>query len=488
MLLRSHRTHTGARPHVHALVLLALASACAGNAPVDEDAGPLDRDAGSVDAGALYEGPPYDVEVGFFADDTLARTPWRCDAPPYRWWGVSQLGDVLEHQVKGTFSTSLLAAFKAQLATSIALARSPAHDVGLHRIRYQTQDRGTLVDATALVAVPVAPAAEMPVLLYMHGTEGFVDVCSPSSGIDTFTQRNYVDAATLAMFASWGYIVVAPDYLGLKSFGAQSPDLHPYLVAEPTALAALDAVRASKRLTATLETAPAPTGPLVVLGVSQGGHGAAFVVRYQPHYAHDLPIAGAVYAVPPLDLVGESAAASTSTSATVRGSSGAFLATGRIWYRSEVPLSDALLPPHDENLLLQLYTECNTPSLSGAVESIFSEPLRAGALEPFACMGSENSLLHTSVPKRENTPALIILADSDVLVSRVAEREAFVSMCDADDEAALELIECSDAGHIEGFTYSIDNAFDWLDARMAGLALTTRCEPVQPAKCASDPR
>jgi acetyl esterase/lipase len=470
------------------LVALVFASACAGDGGIDDDAGASDDDAGLVDAGPVYEGPPYEVEEGFFEDDTLARAPWRCGAPPYRWWGVGALGDVLEHQVKGTFTSTLLANFKAQLASSIALARDPVHDVGLHRIRYQTQDRGVLIDATALVAVPEAAGLDLPVMLYMHGTEGFVDACSPSSGIDTFTQRNYVDAATLAMFASWGYVVVAPDYIGLKSFGAQSPEFHPYLVAEPTALASLDAVRAAKRLVTTIVTAPAATGPLVVVGVSQGGHGAAFVVRYQPHYAPDLPITGAVYAVPPLDLVGESAAAATSASTTVRGSSGAFLATGRIWYRSEAPLTDAILPPHDEDLVDQLYTACETPNLTGSVESIFSESLRAGELEPFACMGSENSLLHTSVPKSENTPALIILAENDTLVSREAERQAFVTMCDADAEAALELIECSNTSHIEGFTYSIDNAFDWLDARIAGLSLSARCEAVQPTTCASDPR
>jgi len=477
----------------HALVvvasLLGLSLACTDGE--GGDAGPveLDDDAGVADAGPVYEGPQVEVEEGFFDDDTLARAPWRCDAPPHRWWGVSSLGDVLERQEKGTFSQALLSGFKQQLAAQIVLARDPAYSVVLHRIRYQTQDRGVLVDATGLVAVPDAPNEALPIVLFLHGTEGYVDDCSPSDGIDTFTQPNYPDAATLAMFASWGYVVVAPDYLGLKSFGPQSTELHPYLIAEPTALVSLDAVRAAKKLMTELGAqggAPAPDGPLVVLGVSQGGHGAGFVARYQPHYAKDLPITAVVAAVPPLDLVGESEAARENSSSTKRGSSGAFLATGGIWYRSASPIGDAVLAPFDVDLLDQLYTVCNVPSLGGDVESVFSPALLDGTLMPYACFGAENALPSTSIPRREEAPMLMVLAENDALVSREAERAAFVTLCD--QGMALELKECANSSHIEGFTYAIDDAFDWLDARIAGAPLDALCEATQPVTCSSDPR
>ena len=45
-------------------------------------------------------------------------------------------------------------------------------------------------------------------------------------------------------------VVAAPDYLGMNGFGAPAEALHPYIVAEPTAVASLDAVRALYRFSA----------------------------------------------------------------------------------------------------------------------------------------------------------------------------------------------------------------------------------------------
>lgn len=112
------------------------------------------------------------------------------------------------------------------------------HGIRTWRVRYRTQDRGVPVDATALISVPddVPASASLPTVLWMHPTTGFVDACAPSGD-------DLLALATVA-FAGAGFVLVAPDYLGLKSLGKPSDTLHPYIAPEPTAVVSLDALRA----------------------------------------------------------------------------------------------------------------------------------------------------------------------------------------------------------------------------------------------------
>ncbi len=101
------------------------------------------------------------------------------------------------------------------------------YDVQTWRIRYTTQDRGRAVEATMLLSFPLG-AGEVPTFAWLHGTTGFTDACAPSAmGIE--------GGAFNLLFASLGYVVVAPDYLGMNGFGEPADALHPYLVPEATA-------------------------------------------------------------------------------------------------------------------------------------------------------------------------------------------------------------------------------------------------------------
>ena len=68
-----------------------------------------------------------------------------------------------------------------------------------------------------------------------------------------------------SILSSLGYITIAPDYIGMLGFGEPSPEgsIHPYLIAAPTALASLDAVRAALAYLAAdpdLQVRPGPGG------------------------------------------------------------------------------------------------------------------------------------------------------------------------------------------------------------------------------------
>ncbi len=98
--------------------------------------------------------------------------------------------------------------------------------------------------------------------------------CRPFEGVD--------------LFASKGYVVVAPDYPGLGSSGD-----HPYLIGESAAHAVLDSVRAAR----SIEEARAGDR-FIVWGHSQGGHAALFTGMHAHAYAPELKLAGVAAAAP----------------------------------------------------------------------------------------------------------------------------------------------------------------------------------------------
>lgn len=420
----------------------------------------------------------------------------RCGAAAYDWVTTPALGDVLEsrplaHHSKIELSYVLL---EARNKKAFKTRRLASHGTKGKVVRYQTQDRGKLVDATATVAYPdVSGPKTFPILVVLHGTVGFHDGCSPSGGIpddilDSFTDET---AVLLSLFASFGYIVVAPDYLGLKSMGPPSGFLHPYLVAEPTAIASLDAVRAAKKLVAgTSVTA----GDVVVMGGSQGGHAAAFVNRYAPHYAPELTIKGSVWDVPPTDVMGQAVPA---LAAWTNATKNVIAATTALesWYgASPSGLGGAFLAPFSTAFPQALSTSCSPSSaFVGVTRETAFQPafLQAGVqpgfggYAPWACYMAENSLPTTSVPKLDSIPSLFLLGEQDDLVDNVVERASFQKLCAQGH--ALSYLECAGASHTKPLTYAFDQWIDFLEARLAGAPLTDVCT-IKPAEaCTSAP-
>ena len=174
------------------------------------------------------------------------QSPAVCGQTPYAW--VSGGGTVLES------SKSLLPTYKFQIEALKLIAMLGAqlnvhhpvnYDVHTATIRYQTQDRGKLVDATAMVAWPKQSGKTFPTLLFLHPTLGYTDECSPSASRSDLTAPMTVFSL---LAASAGYVAVFPDYLNMRSLGKPSTAVTPYLLMEPTAVASLDAARAAKKI------------------------------------------------------------------------------------------------------------------------------------------------------------------------------------------------------------------------------------------------
>lgn len=137
--------------------------------------------------------------------------------------------------------------------------------VNMYKVSYTTPDvAGNPSVASGLVAIPDDTTKIYPLLCYQHGTS--------SSKSDVPSNLNQESAIPI-MFASLGYMVAAPDYLGL----GDSPGFHPYVHAATEASAGADALQAVKDFA--LQEGLCHDNRVFLTGYSQGGHASAALHR-----------------------------------------------------------------------------------------------------------------------------------------------------------------------------------------------------------------
>lgn len=134
------------------------------------------------------------------------------------------------------------------------------YGVSLYRVEYwTTAPDGRLVRASGLVAFPRSDVPLRGVVSFQHGTAS-----ERKAAPSTPDPNNGVVAS--AVFAGHGYLLVAPDYIGLGT----STEPHPYYHTESIANAVVDLLRASRTVVAAAGFAWPDA--LFLAGFSQGGH------------------------------------------------------------------------------------------------------------------------------------------------------------------------------------------------------------------------
>jgi dienelactone hydrolase len=404
--------------------------------------------------------------------DAIAAAPARCGQPAHAWRDDPSLGEVVAY---GTTTPSRLAASGlADIATSqgFSLPEPPRYDVGLGMITYVTQDRGALVDATALVAWPRdlpagAPAPDL--VLFLHGSSGYADRCGPT--------RDVGGQVLSALLASLGWIVVAPDYLGMRGDGMASASPHPYLVGQPTAIAALDAARAAIAMDPTRRAGLCTSGRVLVLGGSQGGHAALWTERLAPYYARELDVVGTVATVPPADCVAQVERALRAVVPATR-SSIVFFGLAPHWYGAPELLADAFVPSVAVDVTERLGVGCEPggPISPGTLEEVFApgilDAASRGELATYGdlgCMLRESALTATTIPRLggddPSYAILYVLGGADTLVDPAIERASASTLCAAG--APIQFLECEGAEHIQGTAWALPEIVEFARARFA---------------------
>lgn len=405
----------------------------------------------------------------------------QCGGSAYEFVPTEEMGAIIAAEAVPEWSLSREAI--VGLAGLVGLEDTSIIKYGsrLFRVRYRTQDRGQAVEATMILALPDATDIQPPSLLYLHPTTGFEDFCAPSG-------RDITWAGIPIGLAGAGYAVAAPDYLGQNGFGAEATARHPFLVAEPTALAALDSLRALWNYSAQ-DGGLVPSRQTVLLGASQGGAGALWSSRYAAAYLPEAQLVGSVVSVPPLDLVAMADQSRQSLSIASIGVPFA-LASMNDWYGVQGDLGEVLVPEMLSRLETAMATDCpkaEIPSDVSSLDQIYTEAWQQAsspeALDPWGCMLAESSIGYRSLPESSGVPTLLILGGADDVTLVDAQRPAVTQLC-AEGEQVLA-IECEGLGHTDTVTATLDLQLSWLSQRLNGEALPELCGDVEVQRCGS---
>ncbi|MBN2797983.1 MAG: hypothetical protein JXX28_02435 [Deltaproteobacteria bacterium] len=410
----------------------------------------------------------------------LPQLPTSSCGEAYDWQPLTDMGEVLDWEPVEEWSMSA-----ASIRSLLAMGDVP--DTGeiqygsrVYRVRYRTQDRGRPAEATGLIALPDAEGLEPATLLYMHPTTGFEDFCAPSA-------RDIFWGAVPIALAGAGYAVAAPDYLGQNGFGAEAEARHPYLVAEATAVAGLDAVRA---LWSFSEADISHRG--LILGASQGGGGAVWAERYAGAYLPELELQGSVIAVPLLDLVAWSEEGATELSV---GSVGAALALASMkdWYGLAADLGEVVVPEQLETVEEVMATECPRTALPEGITSldqVFTPAWQQAGAEgaqvdwsPWGCVLAENSVGHAPVNQGAGTPVMMVLGGADDVALTASQRIAYRALCDEGHQVIA--LECAGLGHYDAVLQTMALQLQWLRQLDAGEAMGEPCGEISVVDCAA---
>lgn len=157
-----------------------------------------------------------------------------------------------------SYSKTLIAATLNTVAGEYAQDFNCNYDVSSYKIKYNTIDpAGNPAVASGLIIVPEDSTKLFPLLSWHHGTV-LKKTNAPS--------RLQGDFQVGLIFATDGFVVACPDYLGM----GDGTKLHPYLHAASEATAVIDMVRATRRFCEDKGTAI--NEQLFLAGYSQGGH------------------------------------------------------------------------------------------------------------------------------------------------------------------------------------------------------------------------
>ncbi len=248
---------------------------------------------------------------------------------------------------------------------------TPEYDVDCHLIRYETiGPLGDRTQASGVLVVPVNAGAPLPLISYQHGT---LVHTNDAPSVAPFERLAGVG------FASTGYAVVIPDYLGLGS----SPGLHPYHHAWSEATVAVDLLRAARTWCAA--NGVALTGQLFLAGYSQGGHATMALHReLEAYHTAEFTVTGSAPMAGAYDLSGVTAADLLSGRAMPNPYYFLYLLGAyQDVYHLTNRLADLLVAPYDTALPPLLDGNHSGSAINTFMPAVVTQIFRPGILETF---------------------------------------------------------------------------------------------------------
>ncbi len=421
-----------------------------------------------------------DAETGYSDSSFIPTMPVsECGLPSYEFLPTDGMGAILSSQLREDFTLSKDVLVTLSEGYDLPLP-PPENGIETYYIEYQSQDKGEPTNGTGMIVFPEG-ITDAPVIMWLHPTMGFTDECAP-------TAVGVIGAAYPAVLASLGFIVVAPDYLGMRGWTGESEDLHAYVGSEPTAILSIDSLRAlpniiqiyGKDITFDPER-------IIVWGASEGGFAALTTDRYFPHYAPEFQTLATIATTPVTDLL---KLAQYSVSVFAPASAGVIGAelTLNQWYETNADLS-TMLKPEFTSIQDTMYASCDDFGAIDDVESL-DELLQQGFIDgvlandgsapPWDCFLNDNDL-KGKIPWIRTAPTYIVTAELDDLAWAPPVHDDIPLLCDQGYEIVHQ--QCADSGHVDGSLDSLGDQWDWLQARINGEALVNVCQVAEPEEC-----
>ena len=331
-------------------------------------------------------------------------------------------------------------------------------NTALSRIIFQSESiNGSKVPVSAYILWPYLPRTQtdgLPVIAWAHGTSGLFGNCAPSN------YRNLLyQFATVFELALQGYVVVAPDYVGLGvSRDAQGkPITHPYLGTPSHANDLFYSVQAARA------AFPSLSKRFVVMGHSQGG-GAAWAAAVRQAQKPVKGYLGAVVGSPATDFI-------SLFKTTGFANLAALIARTLTNLYPSLKLSDLLTPAGIGRL-----------SLTAEIQGCFST-----ATELFADQGlaqpdwtdnhyvqAYNNLTNPA-GKPIAGPMLVIQGDRDSSIPLPITTASVHETCTKYPDSQLHYSTFAGASHVPAMFASQRLWLEFIEARFAGTAFEKGC-------------
>lgn len=247
-------------------------------------------------------------------------------------------GQIVSQELSGTYSITQIDSIVNSLGQPELLLLERNYGVSIYNIIYETVDpKGEATVASGALVIPDMDTPNAWVS-YQHGTVTRKDDV-PSKG----SQELLIG---IIYAANSGVVTSLPDYLGL----GDGPGLHHYVHAKSQATAAIDMIRAGKRVCESLDVQL--NDKLMIFGYSQGGHATmALNKEIQENYADEFTVTASAPMAGPYDMSGYQAAPFTEEISYVAPYYFPYLLFS---YNSAYDLypnySDFLKSPYDETL------------------------------------------------------------------------------------------------------------------------------------------
>lgn len=336
-----------------------------------------------------------------------------------------------------------------------SLSYEPAdYELSINRITYQTTlNDGTTVTASGIVYVPSrlnSPNQQYPLLSFQHPT-AFSDAEAPSG-----TDFSVVSFSYPIYFATHGYIVACPDYIG---YGAADHVPHDYEYRQTLARATVDMMLATKSFLdqQNIEW----TNQLFLAGYSEGGYATMSAQQLiEQKYSDELPITGSScgagpYAMPAFFKY-------VTQQPTVGGVANYIYAWETLSYDRIYGLNNPVSYYFKEPYASQIGQSLdNARSIALSFDQICTDQFRADVTNPISPFGkalSDNDLSNWD----SHTTTQLVHSEEDEIIPFLTSQQTYTSMRQH-GSSNLSLVALPTGSHVPTEVLFMRRSLNWLE-------------------------